>query len=92
MSMSTGDLKEILRSLIQEEFEKRDGLKKLVDGQELPSKHVLHCPDCYKDIIESLKGSSEFICEDCGLPLGSGDMAKALKECPSCHGQRARRK
>ena len=24
------------------------------------------------------------ICEDCGLPLGSEDHAKALKDCPEC--------
>lgn len=88
--MSQGDLQEILRRLIQEEFEKRDGLKKLVDNQEPPDRHVLHCPDCYKRIIHDLKTGSEFVCEDCGLPLGSGDMAKALTECPNCKGKRAK--
>lgn len=92
MSYSSSDLKEIIRAVMQEEFEKRDGMKKLLDNQQPHAQHVMNCPDCYKDIIQGMNRTSEWFCEDCGLPLGSGDMAKEMKTCPRCNGTRAKRK
>lgn len=91
MSMSQGDLKELLRSLIHEEFQKLDKIKNLEMNQQTHAQHVFDCPDCYKDIVNGMR-ASEFFCEDCGLPLGSEDLAKKLGDCPRCHGTKAKRK
>ena len=51
---------------------------------ETASQHVAHCPDCYSDVLGRLNKTSEVKCADCGLPLGSKEMASQLKNCPNC--------
>lgn len=47
------------------------------------AKHLNDCPECYGDLYKQVyKG--DHVCEDCGLPLGSHEHAKALEECPDC--------
>ena len=46
--------------------------------------HATHCPDCYKDVIETMNKKSDFMCADCHLPLGDIMFATKLKKCPNC--------
>lgn len=75
---------EMLRTLIREEFSK-------ATGKNTHSNHVQNCPSCYKHAIEQLNQSSEYVCDGCGLPLGSGDFAAKLESCPNCHSTDAKK-
>ena len=55
--------------------------------QEPHSEHVSHCPNCYKDTIERMNKTSDYMCADCHLPLGNEEFVKKLESCPNCGGK-----
>lgn len=85
MSISEGNLKEIITNAMKKELEERDGLKKLINERETHIDHVCGCPDCLCGAMDRLNKTSDYFCKDCGFPLGSEEFVKKLKDCPNCH-------
>jgi Primosomal protein N'' (replication factor Y) - superfamily II helicase len=78
-SVSTGDLKEVVRQAMKE-------------NQQIDFvAHVLACPDCYSSVVKNMREHSEVECEDCHLPLGSTEFASKIPSCPFCGGQHAQK-
>ena len=89
MSITKSEIKDMIRDAIREQIQVQQSNSKL--EQELFSDHIVHCPECYQQAIETLNKTSEVVCEKCGLPLGSEKFAKQLNSCPNCHQTKARR-
>lgn len=80
-------LKELVRSTMRDVLEEKDGLKSALAAAGNHIDHVCGCPDCYCGAIEKMRKLSEVQCADCGLPLGSKDMARKIDHCPNCGGK-----
>lgn len=86
MSLSAEELIKMMRAAIREERESLQS-QQAVQPQEDKVSHVLNCPQCYPKLIkglEDMKNTSEVFCDDCELPLGSGEFAKQIPSCPRC--------
>lgn len=80
MSVSSGDLKELIRQVLRENQAKAPP-QEPAEGH---AHHVSECPECLEESIKMLKAKSEYQCKDCAFPLGNEKMMKELKGCPSC--------
>jgi DNA-directed RNA polymerase subunit RPC12/RpoP len=81
MSISEKDLKTIVRTVLEEAHPQNQA------PTENHIDHVCSCPDCLCAVMDKLNKESEYVCENCGFPLGSKKMAEALPDCPNCHGK-----
>jgi hypothetical protein len=77
-----------LKALIDAEVEKRLSARSPTESH---VDHVCACPDCLCGIMDKMNEASEFMCADCGFPLGSEEFAKKLKDCPNCHSETAKK-
>ena len=66
---------------------------------ELPTEshaqHILSCPNCFAETvkgIEKMKETSDYLCEDCDLPLGSKEFAEKIDACPRCGSKKAKKR
>ena len=87
MSVSTGDLKQLIRDVLREKQAEAPPVAKGPIQSE--GTHVGHCVDCYRETIAIVSGKGKTECKDCHLPLGDKKMMEALKVCPRCGGDRA---
>jgi hypothetical protein len=76
-----------LKAMIDAEVQKRLGARSPTENY---VDHVCSCPDCYCGVIDKMNETSDYICADCGFPLGSEEFAKKLKDCPNCHSETAK--
>lgn len=80
MSLSVGDLKEALRSVLKEnEAQVQVRRENYVD-------HVCSCPDCYCGVLDKARKTFNYQCDECGLPLPDGivGVGKEHVPCPNC--------
>jgi len=86
MSVSKEELKELMRSVIREENQSRQPQQSQQPQQPVESHgdHVAACPTCLSEAMEKLNKTSEYVCENCGFPLGDEAFMKQLKSCPNC--------
>lgn len=82
MSITPSELKTMLRGVVKEELKHREQPQ----PTETHIDHVCGCPDCYCGAIEKMNKTSEVVCEDCGLPLGTKEFASKIPKCPNCGG------
>ena len=55
----------------------------------------LDCPECRDELGKTFKKfleSTDFICEDCGFPLGDEKTVRETEECPTCGSKEAKRR
>jgi len=83
MSVSKEELKELMRSVIREENQSRKP-EQPQQPVESHADHVSSCPECLTDAMGKLNKTSEYVCENCGFPLGDEAFMKKLKSCPNC--------
>jgi deoxyribose-phosphate aldolase len=81
--MTESELKEIIRKAI-DEHESQKSAAAPSKPLETHADHVCSCPDCLCDVMEKLNKTSDFVCKDCGFPLGNTVFAQKLKSCPNC--------
>ena len=93
MSVSKEELKELMRSVIREENQSRQPQQSQQPQQPVESHadHVSECPDCLHGVMEKLNKTSEYICENCGFPLGDEAFMKKLESCPNCAQTKAKK-
>ena len=53
--------------------------------------HVEHCPDCFAKAVRARSKTTDYVCNDCGLPLGNEEFVKKLPDCPNCGGTKPRK-
>ena len=73
MSVSWSELKSAIKEAIKEE-----------QPNESHKDHVCSCPNCYCDILEEMKKTSDYECVGCGLPLGKKEFVERIAACPLC--------
>lgn len=101
---SITEIQKRLRTLEKPTKETADSPKLDKDTSTIDEKHSvehwktdfidLDCPECVAELGKTHKklyDSSEFICSDCGFPLGDEKHVRETEECPSCKGKDARR-
>jgi rubrerythrin len=92
MSVSKDELREMMRGVVREAMAAHDGTKALVEKAlanqpsitEQTIQHGCECPGCYCGIIEEKNKTSDYFCNNCGLPLGDEAFAKSIEKCPNC--------
>lgn len=87
MSIDEDALKKMLRGVVKEELAKQFQPQK--SREDIVKTNVdIICNDgeCYSGVIEKMNKTSEVMCADCGLPLGSKAFASQLSNCPNCQG------
>jgi len=87
MSVSKDELKEMIRVAVQEALKEQNSQRPV----ESHSDHVSNCPDCFKETMEKLNETSEYVCRNCGLPLGNKEFAEKIPKCPNCGHTRVER-
>jgi len=86
MAISEKELKELVRSAVREELTSQKPQQPQQPQQPVESHadHVSSCPECLTDAMGKLNKTSEYVCENCGFPLGDEAFMKKLKSCPNC--------
>lgn len=86
MSINLEELKRGIKAVIREE---------LAREPEAPIEshvsHVCGCPDCYCGVIDKMNETSDYVCDNCGLPLGNKEFASKLPHCPNCGGDEVKK-
>jgi DNA-directed RNA polymerase subunit RPC12/RpoP len=81
-NISFDDLKRALREI---EVEKQNQQpSQPIEPKESHADHICSCPNCLCDTIEKLNLTSDYVCKDCGMALGSKAMVEKLEMCPNC--------
>lgn len=91
MSLSKEDLKKLMREVVSEvsqEHAVQPSREDIVKGNV-----GIVCKDgaCWYGVVEEMK-KADYVCEDCGLPLGSEKMVEEMEDCPNCHSHNAKRR
>jgi hypothetical protein len=87
MTVSWEEMKRGMKELIKEELQSQPPQQREIElekPQESASDHICSCPSCLCDTIEKLNLTSDYMCTDCHLPLGSKAMTEKLEMCPNC--------
>jgi len=74
----------MLREVIKEDRQEKETIDGLIKDQKTHKEHVCGCPDCYCGVIDEMNKTSDYKCQDCGLPLGKKEFAEKIKACPNC--------
>jgi len=95
MSVSWEELRRGMKELLKEELKDFPQSQQPEQPKENHTQHILSCPTCYADTVkgmEKMKETSDYLCEDCDLPLGSKEFAEKIDVCPRCGSKKAKRR
>ena len=88
---SPENIRNMMRSAVKDEL----ASQQVQQPTESHSQHILNCPECYAETvkgIEKMKETSDYLCEDCDLPLGSKEFAEKIDACPRCGSKKAKKR
>jgi len=88
MSVSWEELRRSIKEVIREEKELENSKPNV---SEITTEHACSCPDCYCNIIKEMNRKSDYICQNCGLPLGDKAFAEKIEKCPNCGSKEAKK-
>jgi len=95
MSVSWEELRRGMKDLLKEELKDFPQSQQPEQPKESHSEHILNCPRCFAETvkgIEKMKETSDYLCEDCDLPLGSKEFAEKIDACPRCGSKKAKKR